>query len=141
MECRRIADETKPPAGFCFNLTMAAKIILWLPRILSILFVIFLSLFAMDVFAFYKGWALIQALFIHLLPAIILAAVIVISWRYELAGAISFLLFACAYVWVVGMNRPWSWYAFIMAPAFFIGIFFFLSWLYKKRTVDTSIWR
>jgi hypothetical protein len=109
------------------------KIIHWLPRILSIAFVLFLSLFALDVFGEYTGWELVLALFMHLLPSLVLLAVAIISWKYNLLGAIVFLGFAVFYVWAVGFDRPWSWYAFISGPAAVVGILFLISWLQNKK--------
>lgn len=109
------------------------KIIFWFPRVLSITFVLFLSMFALDVFSEYSGWQIILPLFMHLLPSIILLLVIIIAWKYELVGAVVFLLGAILYVWEAGLGRPWTWYAFISGPALIVAIFYFLSWLQKRK--------
>jgi len=109
------------------------KIIYWLPRILSIGFVLFLSLFALDVFSEYRGWDIVLPLLIHLIPSFVLLAAALISWKYDLAGAAVFLGFAVFYVFMAGLNRPWSWYAAISFPSALVGILFFLSWLQKKK--------
>jgi len=111
------------------------EIIRWLPRILSIAFVLFLSLFAMDVFGEYTGWELILALLIHLLPSFALLGVVLISWKHELAGAVIFSAFGIFYVMAAGLSRPWTWYAFISGPAFVVAILFFISWLQKKNKI------
>ena len=109
------------------------KLIRWSPRILSIAFVLFLSLFALDVFGEYTGWDLVVAFFMHLLPSFVLLGAIAISWRYELVGAIVFLGAAIFYVYTVGLDRPWSWYAFISGPSAVVGALFLLSWFQGKR--------
>jgi len=109
------------------------KVIYWSPRILSLAFVLFLSLFALDVFGEYTGWDLIIALFMHLLPSFVLLIVIAISWRYDLVGAIAFLSSAAFYVYVAGLDHPWSWYAFISGPAAIVGILFLVSWFQNKK--------
>jgi len=109
------------------------KIIRWLPRILSIAFVLFLSLFALDVFGEYSGWQAVLGFLIHLLPSFVLLAVILIAWKYDLVGAIAFLASAAFYVFMVGLDRPWSWYAGISGPAAVVGILFLLSWLQKRK--------
>ncbi|KKS42350.1 hypothetical protein A3H03_02890 [Candidatus Kuenenbacteria bacterium RIFCSPLOWO2_12_FULL_42_13] len=109
------------------------KIIYWLPRILSLAFVAFLSLFSFDVFEAYSGWQAILALAIHLFPALILLGVVAIAWKYDLVGVIIFLGLAVFYVLAIGFNRPWSWYAGISGPAVLVGILFLLSW-FKKRS-------
>jgi uncharacterized membrane protein len=109
------------------------KIIYWLSRVLSIAFVILLSLFALDVFSEYSGWQAAWGFFIHLLPSIFLLAVVLISWKYDLIGAIVFLGFAVFYVLMVGLDRPWSWYATISGPALVVGILFLLTWIQKRK--------
>jgi hypothetical protein len=111
------------------------KIIYWLPRVLGLVFVLFLSLFAFDVFQEYSGGVALLAFFIHLLPAFILLAVVLIAWKHELFGAIAFLGLALAYVLLAGFGRPWSWYAGISGPAVVIGLLFFLNWRQNKRNM------
>jgi hypothetical protein len=112
------------------------KIVHWLPRVLSVAFVLFLSLFALDVFAEYTGWILIWALLMHLLPSLILLGVVIISWKHDLAGAIIFLGFAVFYVCAAGLGRPWTWYAFISGPALIVAALFFIGWLQERKPKD-----
>jgi len=109
------------------------NIIHWLPRILSIAFVLFLSLFALDVFGEYSGWQAFLGFLIHLLPSFVLLAVILIAWKYNLVGAIAFFGSAVFYVFMVGFDRPWSWYVGISGPAAVVGILFLLSYLQKRK--------
>lgn len=115
---------------------MSKKIIHWLPRIFSIAFVLFLSLFALDVFPEYSGWQAVLGFLAHLLPSFVLLAVILIAWKYDLVGAIAFLSSAVLYVFMAGFDRPWSWYALISGPAVIVGILFLLSWRQKKGASD-----
>ena len=110
-----------------------AKIVYWLPRILSIGFVLFLSLFSLDVFSEYSGWDAVLPFLIHLIPSFILLGVALVAWKYDLAGTIVFLGFAVFYVFAAGFDRPWSWYAGISLPSAVVGILFLLSWLQKKK--------
>ncbi|MFA5050606.1 MAG: hypothetical protein WC499_00610 [Patescibacteria group bacterium] len=68
------------------------KIIYWLPRILSIGFVVFLSLFSLDVFSEYSGWRVILPLFMHLLPSFALLILIIVAWKHERLGGFIFLI-------------------------------------------------
>ena len=80
----------------------------------------------------YTGWDLVLALFMHLLPPLILLGVVVISWKYDLVGAVVFFGFAVFYVFAAGFDRPWSWYAFISGPALIVAALFLVSRLQKK---------
>jgi hypothetical protein len=106
------------------------KILYWIPRFLSILFIAFISLFALDVLGEPK-WFL--ALLIHLIPSFILAFLTMIAWKYDLVGALVFFCSALFYVWMVGLGRPWSWYMGIAAPAALVGFFYLLSWRQKRK--------
>lgn len=111
-----------------------SKIIYFLPRILSIIFILFLSIFSFDVFGENIGFfQAILAFFIHSLPSIFLILITIIAWKFDLVGAITFFSAGILYILLVGFNRPWSWYAFISGPAFFVGILFFLSWLQRRK--------
>ena len=66
-----------------------SKLLYWLPRVLAICFIIFISLFALDVFGL-PQWFL--ALIIHLIPSFILVAITVLAWKKEMAGGLLFLL-------------------------------------------------
>lgn len=107
-------------------------IIIWSPRILGIIFVLFISLFALDVFSEYQGLAIILPLLIHLIPSLILLALIVIAWKNEIVGAIVFFGFAAWYTWQVGVEH-WSWIILLAGPAVLVGILYLLSWWQRLK--------
>jgi len=107
------------------------------PRILGILFVLFLMLFSLDVFE--PGLTASQialGLLIHNIPALILFGLLILSWKYEIAGAVTFILAGLVYICLlIGPEFKWymiSWSLIIAGPAFLIGILFLTEWL-KKR--------
>ncbi len=64
------------------------KVYFWLPRVLSILFILFISMFALDVFG-ERQWFL--ALIMHLIPSFILAVLTAVAWKNEKLGGVLFL--------------------------------------------------
>jgi hypothetical protein len=112
--------------------------IYWTPRIFSILFLLFLALFSLDIFdGNYGFWVTLLGLFMHNIPVFILAILLWISWKHEIVGAITFFLAGLAYIAMLFMNPKFEWYMIswsitIAGPAFLIGILFFMNW-YKKR--------
>lgn len=114
---------------------MNKKFLYWAPRVLAIAFILFLSLFSLDVFDEYSGFQAILPLLAHLLPVLVLLAALILSWKRDLAGAIVFFSFAILYVLMAGFNRPWSWYAFISGPAAVTGILFLLNWSGKRNKI------
>lgn len=65
------------------------KIIQWIPRIICILAILFVSIFALDAFSPDQTvWQQISALLIHLIPSFILTAVLIVAWKWEKTGGI-----------------------------------------------------
>lgn len=64
------------------------RFLYWLPRVLSILFIVFISLFALDVFG-EPRWFL--ALITHLIPSFVLIILTAIAWKNERLGGILFI--------------------------------------------------
>lgn len=119
----------------------AGKLLYWTPRILSILFICFLSLFSLDVYE--PGMSVgdvALGLFMHNIPSLIMIALLIIAWRRDLVGAVSFIGAGLLYMGLVFFNvvnseLPWyiaiTWSLTIAGPAFLIGILYLINW--KKR--------
>jgi hypothetical protein len=110
------------------------RLVYWTPRVLCILFAVFISLFALDVFEEGKGfWGTSVALLLHLVPTIIIVAVLVVSWRREWIGGILYIALSIFYVvWAWGRGRGTT-YAliFISGPLLLVGILFLLNWRHR----------
>lgn len=114
----------------------------WTPRIVSILFLVFLALFSLDVFEGHYGfWGTVLALLMHNIPALVLLIVLLISWKREIVGGIAFILAGLLYIGILAVNAlrgfgEWymlSWSLIIAGPAFFIGILFLIGWRRRKE--------
>jgi hypothetical protein len=125
-----------------------SRFVYWTPRILSIIFIIFLSLFSLDVFGTKLGfWGTILGLFMHNIPSLVLLGVLIISWKHEIVGGVAFILAGVFYiVWQlirILANSPheWSilsWSMIIAGPAFLIGILFLINWSRKRKNHSTK---
>ncbi len=63
--------------------------IFWSPRILLMVMILFISLFAMDSFAGdYPVWEKIAGFMIHLIPSFVLVVLLIVAWKWELTGGI-----------------------------------------------------
>jgi len=99
----------------------------WTPRILAIIFIIFLALMSLDVFDMNLGfWGTMLGLFMHNIPALVLLVVLLISWKYEIVGGIAFILAGIVYI-VVLMRNPFEWYYLSWAVQISGCIFFSLN--------------
>jgi hypothetical protein len=77
----------------------SGKALFWAPRVLSIAFIAFLSLFALDVFDGRLGfWQTVLALLIHLIPVFVLIAVLILAWRWEWVGAVLYAAAGLLYI-------------------------------------------
>ncbi|MEK6938741.1 MAG: hypothetical protein AABX04_06880 [Nanoarchaeota archaeon] len=118
------------------------KFIYWTPRILSLFFIAFLTLFSLDVFGNgYTFWQTMLALFMHNLPSLLLSIVLILSWKHEIVGGIAFILAGIAYIisiLITAINNGFEWYYLawaiqISGIAFLIGILFLIGWFKKKN--------
>lgn len=69
------------------------RIIYWLPRILGIVSILFISLFTLD--AFHSGEDLSRQIAdfgMHLIPSGILLVFLLVAWKWEKAGSLLFIL-------------------------------------------------
>jgi len=109
----------------------------WTPRIVSILFVLFLSLFALDIFSMELGfWGTILGLFMHLIPSMVLAIGIFLAWRWEWVGAVIFLGWAAWYpAWARGF--PSSVYVMIAGIPALVGLLYLAGWIWRKQIRST----
>lgn len=124
-------------------MTKSLAILHWTPRILCILAIAFISIFAFD--AFEPGltiWQQLAAFAMHLLPSFILFMMLVVAWRWELVGGIVFMLLGLGlspfiYTHNYAMNHSVSMslgiIMMITFPFFLIGLLFVTSYLVKKK--------
>jgi len=118
------------------------RIIYWLPRVMAIIFLLFLSMFSLDVFDSQKSAGeLVAGLFIHNIPGLVLLAVLVAAWRREIVGGVAFIAAGLLYIGFMVNNAlggKFEWYMvsyslIIAGPAFLTGILFLMGWNRRKK--------
>lgn len=114
---------------------LSERLLFWTPRALAIVFIAFLSMFALDVFGEGRGfWGTLLALIVHLIPMFILAAGLILAWRWEWIGAVIYGAGGMAYIFLA-LSRPWPpamkliCILMIAGPAFAVAALFLASWL------------
>lgn len=123
------------------------KIIHWIPRIICILAILFISLFALDAFEpNLTIWQQIGAFLIHLIPSIVLIALLIVAWKWELIGGIVFtiigiamspLIFVHNYRMNNSIRMSISTIMMITIPFVLVGILFIISHSYKRKQIPT----
>lgn len=115
--------------------TVYRRTLFWTPRLLAISYIVFLSMFALDVFGEEHGfWQILFALLMHLIPSFVLIVGLVLAWQWEWIGA---ALYAAAGMLYIAQVVPRSlalatkitWILTIAGPTFLIAALFLANWL------------
>lgn len=124
------------------------KIIHWAPRVICILAILFVSMFALD--SFDPRYTLIQqlqAFFIHLIPTYFLILFLVVAWKWELVGGLILMALALGftpfiYIHNYTMNHSvWISVSIILMinfPFVLTGALFVISHFLKKKNMITN---
>jgi len=105
----------------------------WTPRLLAIAFIAFLALFALDVFGEYATiWETLVALFMHLLPNIILLLALLIAWRWQRIGGLVFLGLGIGSLLFFRTYEDLISFLIVSAPALLIGVLFLADGLRRR---------
>jgi hypothetical protein len=109
----------------------------WIPRLLAIAYLIFISLFALDIFDLdLSFWEMSLGLLMHLIPSFVALAVLILSWRFELAGGIIFVLLGLLFP-MVFRDASWQSWLFLLAPLWLIG-FLFIASAWKSKALGKN---
>ncbi|MBD3209469.1 hypothetical protein GF367_03550 [Candidatus Woesearchaeota archaeon] len=104
----------------------------WLPRALSMLFVLFVSMFAMDVFWEYKGWKLLLAFVMHMVPSFVLIGVLILAWKLPKWGGAAFLLLGVVFTFWFDTYREVIGFLLISLPVLVVGGLFLWEGLRER---------
>ncbi len=98
-------------------------------RVAGILFILFVSVFALDVFGEgYSAGELAVALFKHLLPsAFPLLAALIVAWRWPLWGSAAYFCVAVFFTVFFATYRVPTSFLLISVPALVLSLLFYLA--------------
>ena len=126
----------------------STRVFHWLPRIICILAILFVSLFALDAFTpELTIWQQIGAFLIHLIPSFILLALLIIAWKWEFIGGIIFTIIGLGlspfvFVHNYKMNQSiWMSLGIILTitiPFVVVGVLFIVSHFRKKQSSNNN---
>ena len=119
------------------------KILHWTPRIICILAILFISVFAIDAFGPEKTlWQQFGDFLLHLVPSFVLIAVLIVAWKWEYIGGIIFIIIGFGlsiFVFILNYNRTHSAgtslgeILIITFPFVVVGALFIISHYMKKK--------
>ncbi|OGK15656.1 hypothetical protein A3H80_02190 [Candidatus Roizmanbacteria bacterium RIFCSPLOWO2_02_FULL_37_19] len=101
-------------------------------RIVTVIYIIFISLFALDIFdAGYDPLELIVGLFMHLIPSFIFIAIAIIAWKKERLGGLLFILASLVTVVLFNTYKSFGSFLLVSLPLIIIGGLFLSSRMRK----------
>jgi hypothetical protein len=104
-----------------------------LPRVLGVLYALFIALFALDAIGEGDFWTSLGAFSIHLIPAAFLLGVVAIAWFHELAGGLIYVALGLAYVLATNGRMAPSVYVLITGALLTLGALFLAAWFVQRR--------
>lgn len=110
-----------------------AQVLYWTPRAVSVLFIVFVSLFAFDVFEGSDSWWMKALGFlVHLTPSFALLFGLVIAWRWEWFGAVGYIGFGIWYVYFFH-EQHWSAWVLLGVLPTVIGVLWGIGWWKREE--------
>ena len=120
------------------------KFFYWLPRILCIVAILFVSMFALDAFSSEESFIVQLGDFImHLIPSFVLLFLLIVAWKKEFLGGIIFMILGLGmspFVFKMNYNMNesfWMSLGIIMTitiPFFIVGVLFLVSYYKNRKT-------
>ena len=115
--------------------TALKRVLFWTPRILSILFILFIGLFSLDVFGTGASfWDTLLGFLIHNIPAFILLAALILAWRWEWVGTVLFAGFGIWYLVNARGVSPMLYYVIFAGIPFLVAILFLVGWIARNKS-------
>ena len=118
----------------------------WAPRVLTILAILFVSMFSLD--AFHAGIPLKNQILdwlMHMIPSFVLIIVLIIAWKWENIGGIIFLSIGLAFspyvFWGNYTHNHSIWLSLVIIliitiPFILVGLLFMLSYHTKRKAAE-----
>jgi len=115
----------------------------WAPRIASIVFVLFLSLFSLDVIEPGRSIGeIVVGLLMHNIPVFVLGTLTAVAWKHGIVGGIAFISAGILYIALVFLQGvrgglDWrialAWSIQLSGVAFVIGGLYIADWRRERR--------
>ena len=118
--------------------TAGMLILRWTPRVLAICYIVFLSMFALDVFSEPSASlaATVTGLSLHLLPSLILLVLTIIAWKKAAIGGALFMILALAFTLFFHTYESLPSLLTISVPPLLIGLLFVADAHFRRFAVQ-----
>jgi len=105
------------------------RLMFWTPRLLGLVFSLFLAVFALD--AFSNGARMPDAILdflVHLVPSLVVVTLVAASWRREWIGVVAFAILGVAYAATMARGHK-DWMLLISGPLLLVSALFLWNWI------------
>jgi hypothetical protein len=114
---------------------MKTRKLIWIPRVLAIVFIVFLTLFGLEPFSENAPFlSKLGGFFLHSIPSLILLLILFISWKKPLLSGFLFILFSIAFTLYFRTYRFPSTFLLLTFPFLVVGILFVVLELMAKKS-------
>jgi hypothetical protein len=114
---------------------MKSRMLFWIPRILAVVSILFMTMFSLDAFNGNESFGMKMLSFLmNNIPVLIVLAILIVAWKWEVAGGILFILaFIAGTIFFHSFSgNPGS--IIVITPFLIIGILFILhGFLYPLK--------
>ena len=96
---------------------------------MGLLFAAFITLFALDVFGEgYGFWGTIVAFVMHMVPTLLILAVVLLAWRWPWVGGVLFPGLGIYYMIMSRGRMRWTTLLILVGPVMLIGALYWVHW-------------
>jgi hypothetical protein len=104
------------------------KLWTWLPRIIALAFIVFISLFALDAFDGQSAWYMqLLAFLIHLVPTYVLIAAYLVARKWPVIGGWIFIAIAVFFTFFFHAYREILTLLLVVLPFAVVGVLYIVS--------------
>lgn len=108
---------------------------IWIPRILAIIFILFISVLSLDVFSMEDTFLrMVVGLFVHLLPFLFLLAMLIVFWKQPRYCGYVFLFLGIVFTLFFKTYLRVDVFLLISFPPLLIGVLFVVAHFRQKRS-------
>ena len=111
----------------------------WIPRVLIIAFIVFFSMFSLDVFTEDAELAdKLAGFLIHMLPSFVMILFLVITWKHNVAAGVMFIALWVVFTFFFNTYEKAASFFTISFIPILAGLMFFVPSLIRRKTPTES---
>ncbi|MBP7176389.1 MAG: hypothetical protein KBA53_09320 [Thermoclostridium sp.] len=107
----------------------------WIPRVLIIAFIVFFSMFSLDVFTGNAELAdMLAGFLIHMLPSFVMILFLVITWKKPVAAGVLFIVLGVVFTFFYNTYKQGTSFFTVSFIPILAGLLFFIPSIIRRKT-------